>query len=451
MFDPTFLEKKIYSVSELNREAKNILSDHFFRIQVEGEMSNLSSPASGHIYFSLKDKKAQVRCAMFKSQQRQLKFKPANGQHVIISAEVSLYEARGDYQLVVSKMQEEGEGDLQIAFEQLKSKLQAEGLFDLHLKQDIPKIPTHIGVITSPTGAAVHDILSVLKRRFPAIPVTIFPTTVQGSTAKFEISTAIETANQQDQIDVIILSRGGGSIEDLWAFNEECVARSIFNSKIPIISGIGHDVDFTIADFVADLRAPTPSVAAESAVPNQMSWVSTFQSIENQLGKIIQLKLLNHQQSVDWVHKRLQQQHPGQKLQRHRQSLEQLKSRLKHSIHNTIQHNQHVVQNQTTRFQQYNPSVQILRKKERLQYLNSQLTHAIQQRIEKSQRKFLPLVQTLHAVSPLATLNRGYAIITHTKTSEVISSTDKISLNDTINIRLAHGELTSQVTDIKHD
>jgi exodeoxyribonuclease VII large subunit len=451
MLTSAFFEKKIYSVSELNRETKDLLSDHFFNIQVEGEISNLSTPASGHIYFSLKDKKAQIRCAMFKMQQRQLTFKPTNGQQVIISAQVSLYEVRGDYQLIADNMQEEGAGDLQVAFEQLKNKLQNEGLFDTRLKQDIPHIPSHIGIITSPTGAAIHDILSVLKRRFPAIPVTIYPTTVQGNTAKSEISTAIQTANQLKQVDVIILSRGGGSIEDLWAFNEECVARAMSKSKIPIISGIGHDVDFTIADFVADLRAPTPSVAAENAVPNHMAWLSAFQSIEAQLAKIIQAKLSNHQQSIDWVNRRLQQQHLGKKVQHHSESLKLLNVRLSRTITNTLQHQKYAVNTQITRLQQCNPRIQMIRKKERLCYINSQLKNAMQQGIEKSQRQFLPLVQTLHAVSPLATLNRGYAIITDSKTSEIISSTQQLSINDSINIRLAHGELSSHITDIKHD
>ncbi|MEE9337506.1 MAG: exodeoxyribonuclease VII large subunit [Methylococcaceae bacterium] len=451
MFNSPILEKKIYSVSELNRETKNLLSDHFASIQVEGEISNLSRPSSGHIYFSLKDKKAQIRCAMFKSQQRRLKFKPENGKQIIISAQVSLYEARGDYQLIVDKMQEAGEGNLQIAFDLLKNKLKNEGLFDSSLKQEIPEIPSQIGVITSPSGAAIHDILSVLKRRFPAIPIIIYPTSVQGDLAKSEISAALEEANKQKQVDVLILARGGGSIEDLWAFNEECVARAIAKSKIPIISGVGHDVDFTIADFVADLRAPTPSVAAENAVPSQVTWTSRFESIENNLKKNIQRQLSLYQQSTNWLGKRLQQQHPGEKLQRHAQAIDLAEARMIRAIQNKIKHNNQLVKNQVSIFQQYKPNIKIDRYKEQLHFLSSRLNSSIQYQLERLQKKHLSLNQTLHAVSPLATLGRGYAIVSDPKSSTIISSTQKLSINDKIKTRLADGDLISQVMEINHD
>ncbi len=451
MSNSPFLEKKIYSVSELNRETKNLLSDHFASIQVEGEISNLSRPSSGHIYFSLKDKNAQIRCAMFKSQQRQLKFKPENGKQIIISAQVSLYEARGDYQLIVDKMQEAGEGDLQIAFDQLKNKLKNEGLFDSSLKQEIPEIPSQIGVITSPSGAAIHDILSVLKRRFPAIPIIIYPTSVQGDLAKSEISAALEEANKQKKVDVLILARGGGSIEDLWAFNEERVARAIAKSKIPIISGVGHDVDFTIADFVADLRAPTPSVAAENAVPSQVTWASRFESIENNLKKNIQRQLSLYQQSTNWLSKRLQQQHLGEKLQRHAQAIDLAEARMIRAIQNKIKHNNQLVKNQVSIFQQYKPDTKIDRYKEQLHFLSSRLNNSIQYQLERLQKKHLSLNQTLHAVSPLATLGRGYAIVSDPKSSTIISSTQKLSINDKIKTRLADGELISQVMEINHD
>jgi exodeoxyribonuclease VII large subunit len=451
MFNSPILEKKIYSVSELNRETKNLLSDHFSSIQVEGEISNLSRPSSGHIYFSLKDKNAQIRCAMFKSQQRRLKFKPENGKKIIISAQVSLYEARGDYQLIVDKMQEAGKGDLQIAFDLLKNKLKNEGLFDSSLKQEIPEIPSQIGVITSPSGAAIHDILSVLKRRFPAIPIIIYPTSVQGDLAKSEISSALEEANKQKKVDVLILARGGGSIEDLWAFNEERVARAIAKSKIPIISGIGHDVDFTIADFVADLRAPTPSVAAENAVPSQVTWTSRFESIENNLKKNIQRQLSLYQQSTNWLSKRLQQQHPGGKLQRHAQAIDLAEARMIRAIQNKIKHNNQLVKNQVSIFQQYKPDTKIDRYKEQLHFLSSRLNNSIQYQLERLQKKHLSLNQTLHAVSPLATLGRGYAIVSDPKSSTIISSTQKLSINDKIKTRLADGELISQVMEINHD
>lgn len=451
IFDTSASEKKIYSVSDLNREAKNLLSGYFSTIQVEGEISNLSTPSSGHIYFSLKDKKAQIRCAMFKSQQRRLKFTPENGMQIIISAQVSLYEARGDYQLIVEKMQEAGEGDLQLAFEQLKTRLLNEGLFEKSLKQTLPEIPQQIAVITSPTGAAVHDIISVLKRRFPAIPVLIYPTAVQGESAKFEICKAIETANQQKQVDVILLARGGGSLEDLWAFNEECVARAIVASNIPIISGIGHDVDSTIADFVADLHAPTPSVAAENAVPNQQTWLSRFQSIEFQLQQQIQRKLSHYQQATNWLNKRLQQQHPGQQCQRYAQTLDNLEIRLTRAIQSKISHGKNQIIQQNNLLQQHNPTHRITRYKQQQQYLSNRLNIAIQHKLETLQRTYLSLAQTLNAVSPLATLDRGYAIVSTPDSRTVISSTQKLSINDKIKTRFANGHVISQIKEINNE
>ncbi len=446
-----YSEKKIYSVSELNRETKDLLSCHFSFIQVEGEISNLSTPSSGHIYFSLKDPKAQIRCAMFKSQRRRLNFNPENGQKVIISAQVSLYEARGDYQLIVDKIQQAGMGNLQLAFDKLKTKLLNEGLFDQTLKQSLPKIPNQIGIITSSTGAAIHDILSVLKRRFPSIPVLIYPTAVQGETAKLEITRAIETANQQKYVDVILLARGGGSLEDLWAFNEECVARAIFNSKIPIISGIGHEIDFTIADFVADLRTPTPSAAAENAVPNHQSWQSRFQSIEHQLVQLIKRQLSQHQQSTSWLKKRLHQQHPGQKFQRHAQTVDKLELRLTKAIQSRLKLNQSLINNQNNLLQRHNPIEKIARYKQQQQYLSNRLNSAIQHKLESLQKKHLSLVQTLNAISPLATMERGYAIVTDLKNLTVINSSQKLSINDLIKTHLAKGEIISQIKEIQHD
>ena len=305
-------QRNTITVTQLNRATSQLLAEHFYSVLVEGEISNLSMPASGHIYFSLKDANAQVRCAMFRTRQSRLMFKPENGKQVIIKAQVSLYEPRGDYQLIVDDIEEAGDGALRRAFDALKLKLSEQGLFDASHKQSLPKLPGAIGVITSPTGAAIRDILTVLKRRFAAIPVIVYPVAVQGDNAKHEIAQAIVTANQDRQCDVIILGRGGGSLEDLWAFNEELVARAIFASKIPIISAVGHETDFTIADFVADLRAATPSVAAEHACPDQQHWLAQFVSLEIRLQQQLQHKLNQKQQTLDWLNQRLQQQSPGQ-------------------------------------------------------------------------------------------------------------------------------------------
>jgi len=445
------IKKKIYSVSELNKETKDLLSNHFSFIQVAGEISNLSQPSSGHIYFSLKDKKAQIRCAMFKSQLRRLSFSPSNGKQVVITAQVSLYEARGDYQLIADKMQQAGEGDLQLAFEQLKTKLFNEGLFEQSTKLAIPKYPKHIGIITSPSGAAIHDILSVLKRRFPAVPVIIYPTAVQGEGAKIQICQAIEKANQQKLVDIVILARGGGSLEDLWSFNEETVARSIVKSRIPIISGVGHEVDFTIADFVADLRAPTPSVAAENTVPNQLSLLNTFQAFEQQLQNIVHRQLSQSQQSINWLNKRLQQQHLGQQYQRLSQTLDNLETKLQHIIHARIKQDIHLLSKQSLLLQKHNPANRIIHHQQQLNYLSNRLNNAISNKIDKLKTKQSALVHTLNAVSPLATLERGYSITSQVDSSSIICNSKHLSINDTIKTSFANGSIISQIKEVNHE
>lgn len=446
-----FSSSNRYTVSELNRTSKDLLSTYFSIIHVEGEISNLSTPSSGHIYFSLKDKKAQIRCAMFKSQQRRLDFRPDNGQQVIVSAQVSLYEARGDYQLIVDNMQMDGEGDLQKAFDRLKTKLFNEGLFAPEKKQSLPAIAEHIGIITSPTGAAVHDILTVLKKRFAYIPITIYPTSVQGEQAKHEICKAIETANQQKKANLIILARGGGSLEDLSPFNEESVARAIAKSDIPIISGIGHEVDTTIADFVADLRAATPSAAAENAVPDQQMWLNTYKSINIQLQQIMQRCLSQSQQSTSWLSKRLQQQHLGQQLQRHAQSLDNQELRLVRAIKHKISQQKIQLEKQNNLFQRYNPADKNPQYQQQLLYLQSRLNATIKHKLESSQNKYTTLIHTLNAVSPLATLDRGYAIVSAINSSSIITSSQQLSFNDSIKIRLKQGHIISQVRKINHE
>ena len=268
--------REIFTVSDLNREARELLEGHFPLVWVEGEISNLARPSSGHIYFSLKDEAAQVRCAMFKMRNRLLNFQPENGQQVLARARISLYEARGDFQLIIEHMEETGDGALRRQFELLKHKLFEEGLFDESHKRELPSLPTRLGVITSPSGAAIRDILSVLKRRFPGIPILIYPVPVQGNEAPPAIIDAIKTAGIRKDCDLLILARGGGSLEDLWAFNDESVARAIYHCPIPVVTGIGHEIDFTIADFVADFRAPTPSAAAEYISPDQNEWLENF-------------------------------------------------------------------------------------------------------------------------------------------------------------------------------
>ncbi|QWF71787.1 exodeoxyribonuclease VII large subunit [Methylomonas paludis] len=445
------MPETVYSVSQLNRETKRLLASHFLTVQVTGEISNLSMPSSGHIYFTLKDAQAQIRCAMFKGQQLRLRFKPANGAQVLLSAQVSLYEPRGDYQLVVEDMQAAGDGALRLAYERLKLKLSQEGLFDEARKQPLPLLPRQIGVITSPSGAAIHDILTVLKRRFPAIPVLIYPVAVQGESAKFEIVQALTTANQQDQVDVIILGRGGGSLEDLWAFNEEIVARAIAASQIPVISAVGHEVDFTIADFVADIRAATPSAAAEHAVPHQSEWFNAFLAYEQQLQQLMLRHVQQRQQTLSWLSKALQQQHPGQKLQRNAQRLDELEQR----INQAMQRKLHDLAQQLAigrhKLRQVQPDAQIGRHQQQLQYLQQRLHRAMLNKLQKLRDRQAAISQTLHVVSPLATLERGYSIVQRQDNQQLVKSVQQLQLNDLLLNRFAQGSVISQVKEIIHD
>jgi exodeoxyribonuclease VII large subunit len=434
----------IYTVSQLNRETGALLGEHFLSIFVEGEISNLSIPASGHCYFTLKDANAQVRCAMFRGQ-RKHSFKPENGKQVVVKAQVSLYEPRGDYQLIVEYLEEAGDGALRRAFDALKLKLSEEGLFSTIHKKDLPLLPKAIGVITSPSGAAIRDILTVLRRRFAAVPVIIYPVAVQGENAKFEIAKAIATANTLKQCDVLILARGGGSLEDLWAFNEEMVARAVYASQIPVISGVGHETDVTIADFVADLRAATPSAAAEHATPDQQQWLYKFNELETRLQQHLQRLLRQQQQKVDWLVGRLQQQHPQQKLTRNQQRLAELELNLKKAVQLKLTHNQRIAEAQIARLWQCSPMSTIRRNQQQQAYLSERLISATNACLKHSKQRLLNASQTLHAVSPLATLNRGYALVTEQTSGQIVRSTEQLNVGDKVLTRLAKGYFTSQV------
>lgn len=438
----------IYSVSQLNREAKRLLATHFMSVRVQGEISNFSAPSSGHWYFSLKDAQAQVRCAMFRGQQQRLGFKPGNGDLVVVNAQVSLYEPRGDYQLVVEHMEQAGDGALRQAFERLKNKLLAEGLFDAARKQDIPLIPQQIGIITSASGAAIHDILTVLERRFPAVPVVVYPVAVQGESAKFEISATLTLANQRAEADVLILARGGGSLEDLWAFNEEIVARAIAASRIPVITGVGHEVDFTIADFVADLRAPTPSAAAEHAVPSQAEWLGGFKFMENQLFEKLRRQLTQQQQRLNWLNKSLQLQHPGEKLQRNAQRLDELEIRLKKSTLQTVLQAKQQLALNSQKLRQFQPTDKIVQHRQSVDFYRQRLQRAIQLKLTTLKQQQTSIAQTLHAVSPLATLDRGYAIVKRQSTGQIVKSVTNLAENDLLETRLAKGRIISLVKKV---
>lgn len=447
----TSTQRNILTVSQLNRATSRLLDEHFLSVLVEGEISNLAQPSSGHLYFSLKDAGAQVRCAMFKTQQRRLGFKPENGKQVIVKAQVSLYEPRGDFQLIVEHIEEAGDGALRRAFEALKLKLLEEGLFDAENKQSLPALPKTIGVITSPSGAAIRDILTVLRRRFSAVSVIIYPVAVQGDNAKYEIAKAIALANEQRQCDVIILGRGGGSLEDLWAFNEEMVARAIFASTIPIISAVGHETDVTIADFVADLRAATPSAAAEHATPDQQEWLSRFVQLEARLQQQLHRKLNQKLQSLAWLTKRLQQQHPGQKLAKNAQRMDELELRLNQAMQTKIRHNKSHIEAKIAKLWQYSPAVTINNYKQKQDYLSKRLVTVTRHKLEGFHQQLLNVSQTLHAVSPLATLNRGYALVIHQPSGQIIRSTQQLKPGDMVETRLAEGRFSSQIKKINQD
>lgn len=324
-----FQERDVYTVSRLNREARILLERGMPPLWIEGEISNFAAPSSGHWYFSLKDANAQVRCAMFRQRNSQSACTPRDGLHVMARARVSLYEARGDYQLLVDHLEEAGEGALRRRFELLKAKLQREGLFATERKRPLPALPRRIGVITSPSGAAIRDILNVLKRRFCAIPILIYPVPVQGAGAAEEIAATLRLASRRAECDVLVLARGGGSLEDLWAFNEEIVARALLDCRIPTVSGVGHEIDFTIADFVADVRAPTPSAAAELIVPNCQEWIERSQALSRRLTNRIQRLLQNCRATQDWLARRLAQAHPGVWLRHQAQRVDDFEQRLR--------------------------------------------------------------------------------------------------------------------------
>lgn len=445
------MPQKIYSVSELNRETAAVLFDHFLSVLVEGEISNLSVPSSGHCYFTLKDAGAQVRCAMFRNQQRRGSVRPENGKQVVVKAQVGLYEPRGDYQLIVDYIEEAGDGALRRAFDALKLKLSEEGLFSAAHKKPLPGLPKAIGVITSPTGAAIRDILTVLRRRFAAVPVIIYPVAVQGENAKFEIAKAIATANSLKQCDVLILARGGGSLEDLWAFNEEIVARAIHASEIPVISGVGHETDVTIADFAADVRAPTPSAAAEHATPDQFQWLIKFREFESRLIKHQHRQFLQQQQKLDWLSGRLHRQHPGQKLLRYRQRLSDLEARLQRGVRHHLNVLSGKVENLDRRCRRCSPELTIRRYEAACAQLDRRLLSAIDNRLKLLGRQWRNASQTLHAVSPLATLNRGYALVTAQKTGAIVRAADEIAAGDTVVTQLAKGRFSGRVIEVLAD
>lgn len=484
--------KDVYVVSRLVREARVALEGSFPLLWVEGEVSNLAMPASGHIYFTLKDEIAQVRCAMFRNRNRQLRFTPKNGMQVLLRVRITLYEGRGEFQLSIEHMEEAGSGALQRAFEALKFRLGEQGLFAQEHKKVLPLFPETIGIVSSPDGAAVHDVLTVLKRRFPAVNVILYPVAVQGGDSVNQIASAIKLANERKECDLLIVGRGGGSIEDLWSFNDEKVARALFESIIPTISAVGHEVDFTIADFVADVRAATPSAAAELAVPDVQEMLIKLRAQQQRLNFLITDRLQKQRRHIAQLYRyipqpktkitQLKQQlnRLGNDLNRNwrhiinakRQQLDLSALRLKHpqakidaqafKLTNLVTRLQHAMAKQQARLaskqkeliqrlQLQSPVPLIKQKQYQHIQLNSRLTASIEQRLHYQKSHLSQLLRTLAAVSPLNTLERGYSITTSSETNNVIHHADEVSVGQHVNVRLQQGQLKCEIKEISND
>jgi len=439
------------TVSELNRQARQLLEQGIARVWVEGEVSNLARPASGHVYFTLKDATAQLRCAWFRQRQRSPTIHLKNGDKMLALGKVGIYEARGDYQMVVERVEAAGEGELRRRFELLKKKLQAEGLFDEDRKLELPALPRRIGIITSPSGAAIRDMLSVLKRRFPMIPVIIYPSAVQGDAAVGELVSALNTAAARNECDVLIIGRGGGSIEDLWPFNEDIVARAISDSPIPVISAVGHEVDFTIADFVADLRAPTPSGAAELVVPDQEEWLRAITATVSRIATLSRRYVENTAQTLDWLSKRLAQSSPAAIVGRQKAWLKNLRQVMAAAMRHAQMKRAADVERIRSRLLQQSPALRVQNRVAGLSALSHRLTVAGRNHLQQRQSQLNVIARGLESVSPLATLARGYAIITDKESGQLVSDANQVSDGDNISARLASGSVDATVTNTHVD
>jgi exodeoxyribonuclease VII large subunit len=482
-------DRDIYTVSRLNREVRVLLERGFGTLWLEAEISNFAKPSSGHWYFSLKDAGAQVRCAMFRQRNMLCAFSARDGQKVLVRARIGLYEPRGEYQLIIDHMEDAGLGALKRQFEELSARLSLEGLFAADRKRPLPNLPTRIGIVTSPTGAAVRDILHVLARRFPAVAVLIYPVPVQGAQAAADIVAAVALAGRRAECDVLILARGGGSLEDLWAFNDERLARAIVASPIPIITGIGHEVDFTIADFAADVRAPTPSAAAELVVPDAEEWLDAFTRLGTRLQRCMRQRIAAHGERLRWLTGRAALATPAARLTQQAQRLDELEQCLLRALRRRLLTARERLHWLTGRATLVSPSARLTQQALRLENLQQRLDRAWRQvldarraafsgsqsrlwqaspighvrqtaarhaalfarlqaaelsQLRRSRERLLPLVRTLNAVSPLATLDRGYAIVS-TEAGRILRDAADAPPDTIIEARLSVGRVRARV------
>src|SRR5271167_2919031 len=441
-------ERHVWKVSELTERIRDLLEGAFADVWVEGEVSNCHAAQSGHLYFTLKDPRAQIRCVCFRDQVRALKFRPEDGLHVTVRGGISVYDVRGEYQIYVTNIEPVGLGALQLAFEQLKKRLQAEGLFDEARKKPLPVLPRCIGVVTSPTGAAIRDILRVLKRRFPNAHVRIYPVKVQGEGAAKEIAAGVTYFNRARFSDVIIVARGGGSLEDLWAFNEEIVARAIAASEIPVISGVGHETDFTIADFVADMRASTPSAAAELVVQTRREFDKHIADLRETLAGIIRYRLLESSRRVHELAGRRAFRRPLDLLRQQRQRADEMTSRLAQGLRARLEHSRKRFTTAHVRIVPFDLRMRIAAFRLRLEKRAAELGVRGERLLRAKRERFERLRLQLNERSPLKVLESGYAIATDAA-GNILKSVEGVNLGDAVRVQLRHGQLTTEVKEKK--
>ena len=437
-------QQKIFQVSELNQKVRMMLESEFVNVWITGEISNFIKASSGHWYFSLKDKKAQIKGAMFRGNNRTVRANIVEGSQVLVRGRISLYEPRGDYQLIVEMMEPAGEGLLKQEFEQLKVKLSQMGLFDQDVKRPIPQSPKKVGVITSPTGAAIHDIITVLQRRSPQTQVIVYPTMVQGEHAAANLIWAIEAANYRQEVDVLIVGRGGGSLEDLWPFNDEALAHTIYNSALPIISAVGHEVDVSISDFVADLRAPTPSAAAELVSTDNSELTNKVTQLYSRLLMAYANQHKNRKQGLIKLNKSLSLLHPSHQVQLAQQKTDELQLKLTSCMNNKLAQASHKHAVNKELLLANTPKHQVEQAANKQFELTRRLKQSIQQNLQQQQNRFAKNIEKLNIVSPLATLERGYSI-TQTTDGKVISKVEQAQQQQELNIKLSDGDIKVKV------
>ena len=437
---------QVYSVNGLTKDIRAILEAAFDSVWVEGEISNFRTVASGHSYFVLKDDKAQIRCVLFKGYRAGIKFQPADGDQVLLFGRISVYDARGEYQIIAESLEPRGLGALQKAYEQLKEKLDKEGLFSEEHKKPLPEFPWKVGVVTSSTGAAVRDILNIIRRRNPKVSVLVCPAKVQGEGAAEEIARGIEELDRRKDIEVIIIGRGGGSLEDLWAFNEVVVARAIFACKTPVVSAVGHEIDFTIADFVADLRAPTPSAAAELTVPILQDTVKEIRSLNEALITTLLKKLEYYQDLLKRLMDRRFFHQPKEIFNPQIQRLDDFHARLIRGLEQSLVSHQQRLQDKVHRLFQASPEKRIQHMEENRVMLEKRMLHIIQSQLRLNKERFEGILKNLNAINPLAILERGYSICS--KDNESLKNTEGVNPGDNIKVRLSRGGLDCTVKKV---